>query len=350
LEDAYQKQETITSNEFIETLKYIPLETSPNCLIGANPKVYTTDKYFIIIDNQNHCYLFDKSNGKYIRQIGHYGKDPGGYRGARGFFNELTSTLYFSGWKENLIKYSLDGKEIGSVSIPGYNSDFTNTYMPDRFDYLGNNLIVCNIINTNGLQKTLLMIFDENGKEIKTIPNRNIGKEYRFTISIGDATFSHYQDKLLFNEMFNDTVFHIGLDKVVPYLIINRGKLRSTREDRASDNIKILSVNLFESNNFIVASFWTKEYNDNIALYDKTNSKLKVVNLASGFKNNTDGFVTFIPKSIVKEELIGIIQQQDILKWADNNKVMKDKLSKELIELTLKDPTDNPTIVIAKLK
>lgn len=125
LESAYQKQENINSSEFIETLNYIPLETSPDCLIGANPKIYMTDKYFIILDNQNHCYLFDKSNGKYIRQIGHYGKDPGGYRSVSGLYNELTSTLYFSDWKQNLIKYSLDGKEIGSVPIPNYNDDFT---------------------------------------------------------------------------------------------------------------------------------------------------------------------------------------------------------------------------------
>ena len=39
LEDAYKKQEPINSNEFIGSVKYVPLETSPNCLIGANPKI-----------------------------------------------------------------------------------------------------------------------------------------------------------------------------------------------------------------------------------------------------------------------------------------------------------------------
>lgn len=86
LEDAYKKQETIYSNEFINSVKYIPLETASNCLIGANPIIHSTEKYFIITDNQNHCFLFDRSTGKFIREIGHYGRDPGGFKSNRGFF------------------------------------------------------------------------------------------------------------------------------------------------------------------------------------------------------------------------------------------------------------------------
>ncbi|HES59216.1 MAG TPA: hypothetical protein ENO18_02190 [Caldithrix sp.] len=70
----------------------------------------------------------------------------------------------------------------------------------------------------------------------------------------------------------------------------------------------------------------------------------------TGIHNNTDGFVPFLPKSIYNDELIGIIQQQDIIQWVENNIVQKENLREELKELILKDPTDNPTIAIAKLK
>ena len=350
LQDAYKKQEPINSNEFITSVKYIPLETTPNCLIGANPKIYLTEKYFITTDNQNHCFLFDRFTGKFIREIGHYGRDPGGFRSNKGFFNEMTSTIFFIGWKGDLLKYSLEGKYLGTVIIPHYNNSFTDTFFPDKFEYLDNNLIVCNIINTNGLQKTLLLVFDEDGKEIKTVLNKKPLIKHDLSISIGDMRYFHYKNKLLFNEFCNDTIFNISLKNVDPYIIMERGKLIPTSENRVIGNNKIETFSFFESDKFFFINLWTKEGNDNLAFYDKETSKLKVCNFTTGFKNNTDGFVPFLPKAIYNNDLVGIIQQQDISLWTDKNSAIKDKLPKELKDLTLKDQTDNPTIVIAKLK
>jgi len=350
LEDAYKIQEPINSKEFIGSAKYIPLETSPNCLIGANPKIYLTEKNFIITDNKNHCFLFDRFTGKFIREIGHYGKDPGGFRSNKGFFNEMTSSLFFTGWKDDLLKYSLDGKYLGTVIIPHYNSDFADTYLPDRFDYLDNNLIVCNIINTNGLQKTLLLVFDENGKEIKTVPNRKPLKEHNLSISVGDVKYFHYKNKLCFNEYCNDTIFTISSTNVEPYLIMDRGKLIPTSENRATGNDIIQTFSFFETDKFFLITLWIRGSNYNLAFYNKSTSKLKVCNFATGFRNNTDEFVPFLPAAIYNDELVGIIQQQDITLWAEKNNAVRDKLPKELKELTIKDPTDNPTIVIAEFK
>jgi len=350
LEDAYKKQEPINSNEFIGSVKYIPLETSPNCLIGASPNIKATEKYFIITDNQNHCYLFDRFTGKFIREIGHYGKDPGGYRSNRGLFNEMTSTIFFTGWKGDLLKYSLEGKYFGSILIPNFNDGFTDSYIPDRFEYLDNNLIVCNIINANGLLKTLLLIFDENGKEIKTIPNRKPLIEHTLSISVGDVKYFHYKNKLYFNEYCNDTIFNVSLKSAEPYLIMHRGKLIPTSENRSKVNDIIQTSAYFESEKFLLITLWIRGSNDNLALYNKGTSKLKVCKFETGFKNNNDGFVPFIPKGIYNDELLGIIQQQDISLWVEKNNALKDKLPKELKDLTLKDPADNPTIAIAKLK
>ena len=62
-----------------------------------------------------------------------------------------------------------------------------------------------------------------------------------------------------------------------------------------------------------------------------------------------DSFHLF-PRVFIMTNLLGIIQQQDISLWVEKNNALKDKLPKELKDLTLKDPTDNPTIAIAKLK
>jgi hypothetical protein len=262
----------------------------------------------------------------------------------------MTSTIFFTGWKGQLLKFSLDGKYMGSVSIPNYNDSFTNTYFPERFEYLENNLFVCNIINTDGLQKTLLLVFDENGKEIKSIPNRKPLVKHNVTFSTGDIHYFHYGNKLYFNEYCNDTIFNVNLKGIQPYMIIDRGKLIPNRENRTTAYDIIQTISFFESDRFFIINLWIRGNNDNIALYNKVTSNLKICNFKSGYKNNTDGFVPFLPNAIHNNELIGIIQQQDIALWIENNKNLRDKLPEELKKLTLKDPTDNPTIAIAKLK
>jgi len=194
------------------------------------------------------------------------------------------------------------------------------------------------------------LVFDENGKEIRTIPNRKPLLEHNLSISVGDVKYYHFKNKLYFNEYCNDTIFNVGLKSTEPYLIMDRGKLIPTRENRSKVNDIIQTRAYFESEKFFLISLWIRGSNDNLAFYNKSTSKLKVCNFETGFKNNSDEFVPFIPKGIYNDELLGIIQQQDISLWVEKNKALKDKLPKELKDLTLKDPADNPTIAIAKLK
>jgi len=103
LADAYKKQESIYTKEFIESFTYIPLETSPECLIGGNPYVKLTNE-FIIVTEQTRCFLFDKATGKFVREIGRTGRGPGEYQSTRGFFRDSNSTFYFTGTGASLIK------------------------------------------------------------------------------------------------------------------------------------------------------------------------------------------------------------------------------------------------------
>ena len=72
-------------------------------------------------------------------------------------------------------------------------------------------------MNTNGLQKTLLLIFDEKGNEIKTIPNRKPLKGHNQSISTGDVNYFHFRNKLYINEYCNDTIFNVNLNGTEPY-------------------------------------------------------------------------------------------------------------------------------------
>jgi hypothetical protein len=66
-------------SEVAEDIDFVPLETTDECVIGREPKLFFSDKYILVYDGQQKAiFLFDK-NGKYLRKIGNRGQGPGEY-------------------------------------------------------------------------------------------------------------------------------------------------------------------------------------------------------------------------------------------------------------------------------
>jgi len=349
LEDAYKHKKLITTKDFIDSFVYLPLETSPDCLIGANPKINLTENYIVVTD-QNRCLLFDRNNGRFIRQIGHYGKDPDGYKSTRGFISESTKSVYLIGWSNNLLKYSFEGKLLSSIKIPNHSNNHTSTFVIEKYTYLKKDLIVCNILNINGIQNTLLMVFDENGTEINRIPNRKTGKEHKPVITTGELNFFNSYDNLLYNEIYNDTIFHLVSDKTNPYIILDRGKYSVAKGKGIPEKDRLTLRSFFESGKFIVLIFTMSDNSKYLALYNKTNSTLRLSEIQEGILNDTDDFMPFLPSDIFNDELLGSIQPLQIIKWVGDNKSAGKSVPPALKGGNSINPTDNPVIVIGKLK
>jgi hypothetical protein len=294
--------------------------------------------------------MFDRKSGKFIRQIGHYGRDPEGYNSTQGFYNAFSESFCFLGWNNNLIKYSSEGKQIASVPIPNYNNSFSNTFLPEKYTYLNENVIVCNILNINGIQNTLLLIFDEKGKEIMTVPNNYRTKEHKPVINTEEVNFFHNSGRLFFNEIFNDTIFWINTSKAEPYIIYKRDKYRVTRENRSLPTEKIWIKDFFEYGKFIFFKFFGRSYNTYFAVYNKETLKLEVCESTGGIKNTTDSFLPFTPQELFQDKLVGLFQPKDLASWLKSNREKVKSLPQELQKLLLLKETDNPIVIISKLK
>jgi hypothetical protein len=90
--------------------------------------------------------------------------------------------------------------------------------------------------------------------------------------------------------MYNDTVFQIFVDKVIPSFILNRGKHSPPIESRWWSSGKQLQSNFisqpvyFENNRFISFNFYLSK-NNFFALYDKSSKFLRITDNNSGTKN-----------------------------------------------------------------
>jgi hypothetical protein len=346
----------IVLSDFISDLTYVKLETTPDCLINANPNVKLLNN-LIIITTPQQCLVFDRKSGAFIREIGRYGRGPGEYRSASlGFLDEPSSLVYFMGWNGDLQKYSINGKFLGSLPIPDYNGGFEAPSMPDRYTYLDKNSFVCNFMNINGNEKKSLMIISNKGEIVKIIPNRNLVKNVKTAVNTGRVSFHHFNNSTFYQEFYNDSVFKISSGSISPYLIIKRGKYRPPYEslwwpiEKSKQANLILQPRYLEASRFLIFDFnYIFSQINFFALYDKASKSLKITANLTGIKNDFDGFVDLSFKSInEKEELSCLIQSQDAIKWFDGNKATV--LQPEIQKLKSIGLGDNPIVVIAKFK
>lgn len=356
LSSAIEHPENITLSDFVEYITYLPLATPYDALIDKYPRIFVTKDYINTVTS-NKCLLFNRKDGSFIREIGHKGRGPGEYQSTRGFFNDVITTYYFTGWNGNLVKYTMDGVFRGNVKIPGYVDSFDSPSFPMNYSFIDDSIIVCDFLIALGTESSSLMIFSEKGNLLKAFPNHNILKtKQNYTLTTGESSFYRFNNNLFFQNMYNDTVFQITVDKIIPYFLLNRGKHSPPFESKWWSYGKQLQSNFIsqptysENKRFITFNFYLGR-DKYFALYDKSRKLLKVVDNKSGIKNDIEGFTDLSFDYLNSEgELIGLIQANDLVNWIEKNpekfKVLKPGL-KKLHDVKI---TDNPVIVIAKLK
>jgi len=356
LSSAIAHPENIKLSDFVESITYIPLATTYDVLVDKYPRIFVTKDYIITV-TANKCFLFNRKDGSFNREIGRTGRGPGEYQSARGFFNDLIPAYYFTGWNGNLVKYTMDGVFRGNVKIPGYVDSFDSPSVPLTYSFINDSIIVCDFLIALGTETKSLMTFSEKGNVLNIVPNHNILKtKQHYVVATGESSFYHYNNNLFFQNMYNDTVFKITVDKISPYFVLNRGKHSPPFEAKWWPYGKQLQSNFIsqptysENKRFILFNFYLGRDNY-FALYDKSMKLLKVVDNKSGIKNDIDGFIDLSFYYMNSNgELIGLIQANDLANWIEKNPEKFKVLKADLQKLQNINMTDNPVIVIAKFK
>lgn len=356
LSSAIEQPETITLSDFVESITYIPLATTYDVLIDKYPRIFVTKDYINTVTNSK-CLLFNRKDGSFIREIGLKGRGPGEYRSTRGFFNDVIPAYYFNGWNGNLVKYTMDGIFRGNVKLPGFEDNFVSPSVPMNYSFINDSIIVCDFLIALGTEPKSLMIFSDKANVLKIIPNHNILKtKQNYVLTTGESSFYRFNNILFFQNMYNDTVFQVAVDRITPYFVLNRGKHSPPFESKWWSLEKQLKANFIsqptysENKRFISFNFYLGR-DKYFALYNKSKKVLKVVDNKSGIKNDIDGFIDLSFDYLNSEgELIGLIQANDLVNWIEKNPEKFKGLNPSLKKLQDINMTDNPIIVIAKFK
>lgn len=350
LSEAFSSRKPVTISDISTDLEYVRLETKDACLTGTRLAVYSNDQYLITIDREK-ILLFDRKDGKFIREIGRRGNGPGEYSRTYNVmpFNEEKSVVY-AGRNKARYGYSLEGQLTDTLPIPELVSEIGNieddvfaAFMPDY----------------QGGEKRKILVFDRRDSLVNTFPNYLTAPNTSgFFIWNPNSWFYKHNNELCFFQLFNDTVFQVKANSITPRYIFDMGPYSPPYEMKTSQEFEsdkyFMMRTVQESSGYLFCSF-NFEKKNYAAIYDKS-KRITTVNdyspeSGSGFINNTNDFVPLEFSSINgRDELICIMSAFSIKQWFDQNPQKADQLPDNMKVLGDIQETSNPIVVIAKLR
>lgn len=358
-------------SEFVTEVEYIPLETAAETFISENAR-FRVEDYIVVRNsgiNRTPLILFDKKTGKFIRNIGKIGRGPDEYNiPAPYFYNELNKTFYTLDDTHREVKtFDTCGKYIESFKVPEWVEPSINRVTRFAYieAYLNDSTYVCFTDNFNGQIKTKLVLFTRD-QILKFFPNflswgdKESSKNSRGSFSV--TTFIRWNDNLYFKELFNDTMFTVKIDKLIPRFVFRYGKygLPYDRQDKIITNERrinsdyILMNDMDENPDYLFFQlFFQNKFHT--CFYNKNKNTTTVCMTSDGsvsaLTDDINGFMPVVPEGFTQNnEMISILKPKDIIDWIHKNPEKAALLEQRFEWLKNITEFSNPIVLIAKCK
>ena len=228
LEYVYDHPESVDTtflwNDIITNERFVPLETTEDCLIGGTPwDVTRVADHFLLYQiwaDKAPSFLFD-SLGRYIKRFSQFGKGPGEMISTLHHvipFREDSCVMLDCGYR-TIVK-DRNGMQIRDLTSPAFRSLYPHdsgfVYVNQYQRFAGDSVFLC--------------FADSLGtvvRELKEPGEKRINPDWLDTPFSGlDFRKIFFTDeKLWLLKSYNDTLFRITAQRSVePYLILHRGK------------------------------------------------------------------------------------------------------------------------------
>lgn len=324
-------------------VRYVPLETTDSCLIGSNSKLMLLDKHIVVMQRQD-CLLFDKETGKFLTKVGHVGQDPEAYSNSTPTYNDVNGLLYFKREPATLQKYDVQGKYHGKLTM------VTPPVAPVDFCFT-DSLIIGHYNNwALSYNASSLAYYNEAGERVDTIPNMFPVPEKSMqdiaSISIlkqgnSGMLLSKFNNgesainimgipflwksggKVRFKENFNDTVYTVERNGLVPYMIFDAGKWRLRAEDQlkfVDSKDWLLPSCVFETKDNVFFQCMQGHPQTYNGIYDRNTNTTRMSDEAKGITDDLGGFMPFRPQTCSMQGEYGMIAGSDVvMNWLEEN-------------------------------
>ena len=378
-----------------KTIRYIPLETMEDALIGKNTVVKVLKNYIVVESKSSPasnvdpgvCLLFSKKDGRFIAKIGHKGQDPEAYTNCFSWTDEKEELLYFQRKPNQLIKYDMRGKFCGKVEfssselasyylitnsqIIGYFDSFdalaqsSDQYSLGIFDKNGslkdkvpsfikyttpftNDIFQTNILSGNALYDWCGNWTRAGALIFEYTPARQIRQINAFNA----ARIWKNNENICFKPDFTDTIYTVSGRKLIPTIAFNTGKFHWPVEERRSEknnSERIFIADISENNNFIffqcIKGMFSRPpvlYN---SLYNKKTGEIKLSKNSDSIEDDLTHFMPFKPMGMsTTGEYVSFVQVWEVQKWLEKHPEAKN--DKNLSFMKNMDVEDNPIVIL----
>lgn len=340
--------QSVNLSSIANNIRYVPLETTENCLLSDDLQVYCTLNYLFVGDQKTNCfYRFDKS-GKFLNIIGRKGDGPEEYPNALFFYVDEASenVNIISAQTKHLYKYSYSGVFQNKIALP------ESSWMINR---LGNNYVFYNNrfnrIKNNPNVKELFLV-NPQGKLIKSVPTTI--KEEEFDLVLFEFPFFYtYKNTLYYKNPLLDDVFQIdnNLNLKSVYNIYTGPKTREKNDIKKPEQYaKRISVRCIFENEKITLVTYVYQNDFHYLLVDKNSGKTTNVGRSvAGFNDDLKNGPLFRPYWLAQSKqnlLVSVLTYDEVEKQKQSFENIISKQAK----LINRQADDNPIIVVVELK
>jgi len=381
------KGRVVKLSEVASDIKYIPLETDSNSLVGSSPLVFYENER-IYISFSKICKVFDKT-GKYLFTFDRHGRGPEEYPASSLVQVEPGSgdfTVRIPKGGYTIVRtYNREGEFIKDFTFPGitrilktikispnlYVSQFSQTEKDGQeyFGFLYDSLSkIEGYIPTPVVEKN----YKTEGDQIIKIGNRRI---YMSGIKISSYLHSFKNTPRIYT-FLADTIYTYNKENgFVPVYALDYGKYMSEKVslwDVTPRSGKFINISdlYVETDNFLLLNFELREFahepfvgkiilnvgrmrerRDAYGLFNKKSGEFTLLNHPikgiPGFKDDILNGPPFIPQYMSEDNyMVNLFHPNELIDYVKENQVSPEL---KTIATTLKE-TDNPVVVLVNLK
>lgn len=341
----FDENNKLDINEII-SYKFIPLETSDDCLINSIKQIVIEDNYIYVNSGGDKLLVFDIS-GKFIAQIGNKGNGPGEYRLICNFnINKEKGIISIADSGQNrIIYYRLsDYKHIKTKTIFYFVDCCWLSDGNIAWFFLGG-------YNSKNEEKYFIKTTDSQLNEISLLYPMNI--ELQYPIFSGSIFYTLNQN-CYFNLSYIPIIYEVTSSNIIPVYQLDLGihkfapqewiDREAKRNYSAIVNTDYISAqNVKETNNYVSVGYCAQGANAYIGFYNKTTGQSCKYALPE-FIRHTGLTGVGIVKDTFEDYFITVLNSS-ILKRNPNSKIPELKIISENI-----NEEDNPVLCLFKLK
>jgi hypothetical protein len=334
----------IMLGEIASDIRYIPLETTDDCLI-ANAYDVRYSGNDILVGSEGYFFHFD-GDGKFLNRIGSKGNGPGEYNFGMFYFLDPVRRYIYIYELNYMLCYTYDNRFVRKLQAPNLNMGTAELYAGDRILY--SNDMYFSTPN-NPIQ---VFTMDTLGKSVGKISG-HVEKNRRYGLNLSTRDFMYnYNGMTFFKPALENVVYRVTTPKKMePAIRFETGSKDidvSRNEIRAGDRMKSISVFQIRETDKYIFVLYGYENRTYSGLYDRIAGTFDNVTI----RDNLSGGMDIVPAGKCDDRYICMVYPPATIREAKRYTHASLPERKEAFDrlLTESDDDDNPVLILMMLR